>query len=134
MVKLILVTTEGWIDRFGPISIFLAPPNPKKREDFFITTLQGKLLPLHPRVERRGGDGGVREGGGRGHHACRLLLPGLQILALAGYILIMVMAMATPTLDDCQPNHFQTTWQNESGTGHSTGLKVLRQSCIPVYR
>ena len=33
-----------------------------------------------------------------------------------------------------QPNHIQTTWQNETGTGHSTGLKVLRQSCIPVYR
>ena len=28
---------------------------------------------------------------------------------------------------------FQTTWQNESGS-HSSGLKVLRQSCIPVYR
>jgi len=37
--------------------------------------------------------------------------------------------------EDTMPVDFfcQTTWQNESGTGHSTGLKVLRQSCIPVY-
>merc|ERR1711962_1487353 len=36
--------------------------------------------------------------------------------------------------EDTMPVDFfcQTTWQNESGS-HSSGLKVLRQSCIPVY-
>ena len=47
------------------------------------------------------------------------------------YVFAMTMMKAMMIL---YPNHFQTTWQNESGTGHSTGLKVLRQSCIPVYR
>ena len=38
------------------------------------TLPQGDLCPLHP--WGRGGDGGVRQGAGRGHHACRLLLSG----------------------------------------------------------
>ena len=27
-----------------------------------------------------------------------------------------MMTLSTPILDYCQTNHFQTTWQNESGT------------------
>ena len=44
-----------------------------------IITFQGDMRPLHPGSEQGGRDGGVREAAaGRGHHACRFLLPGAR--------------------------------------------------------